>query len=52
LKKYLREECNGIVENVPVMVGKFNVKTPEYKELLGLQAVLDNAERLNVRGWR
>ncbi len=52
LKKYAWDEYNGIVESIPVMVGKFNERTPEYKQRLGLQAVLDNAERLSSRGWK
>ena len=52
LKKFAWEEYDGVVENIPVFVGKFNERVPEYKERLGIQAVLQNAERLKARGWR
>jgi len=52
LIKFAWDEYNGVVENIPVFVGKFNEKVPEYKERLGLQAVLLNAERLKARGWK
>ncbi|HEY3361482.1 MAG TPA: CHC2 zinc finger domain-containing protein [Methanosarcina sp.] len=53
LKKYAwSDEYNGIVDNIPVFVGKFNERTPEYVQSLGLQAILYNAERLSSRGWK
>ena len=52
LKNYARSHYNLIVENIPVFVGEFNNKYPGYKQRLGLQAVLSNAERLSARGWK
>ncbi len=52
LKNYARSEYNSVVENVPVFVGDFNRKYPGFVNNLGLQAILDNAERLNERGWK
>ena len=52
LKNYAWTEYNGTVESIPVMVGKFNERNPEYKQRLGLDAVLSNAERLSSRGWK
>jgi len=51
LNKFAWTEYNGTVESIPVMVGKFNERNPEYKQRLGLDAVLSNAERLKTRGW-
>lgn len=52
LKKFAKDEYNCIVESIPVFVGKFNERSPEYKERLGVGAVLFNAEQLSKRGWR
>lgn len=52
LKNFARSQYNLIVESVPVFVGEFNKKYPGYKQDYGLQAVLDNAERLSSRGWK
>ena len=46
------DEYHGVVENIPVFVGKFNERTPEYVQSLGLPVVLQNAERLSFRGWK
>ena len=51
LKNYAISEYNFIVENVPVFVGDFNKKYPGFVNSLGLQAILDNAERLKKMGW-
>lgn len=45
-------EYNEIVEDTHAFVKVFNERTPEYKDKLGNQAVLSNAERLNSRGWK
>jgi len=52
LKNYARSEYNSVVENVPVFVGEFNKRYPGFVNTIGLHAVLDNAERLNERGWK
>ena len=52
LKKFTWDEYNGVVENIPVFVEKFNERSPEFKERLGNKAVLYNAEQLNARGWK
>lgn len=53
LKNYAwSDDYHGVVENIPEFVGKFNERTPEYVKSLGLQAVLQNAERLSSRGWK
>jgi len=52
LKNYARSEYNLVVDNVPVFVGEFNKMYPGFVNSLGLQAILDNAERLNSRGWK
>ena len=53
LKNYAwSSEYNGVVESIPAFVSKFNERTPEYKQGLGFQAVLSNAERLSARGWK
>jgi len=45
-------EYNGIVEDTHAFVKVFNDRTPAYKDKLGNQAVLSNAERLHSRGWK
>lgn len=52
LKNYARSAYNLVVENVPVFVGEFNNMYPGFVNILGLQAILDNAERLHSRGWK
>lgn len=52
LKNFAKSQYNLIVESIPVFVGEFNKKYPGYKQDYGLQAVLDNAERLSSRGWK
>jgi hypothetical protein len=52
LKNYARSEYNSVIDNVPVFVGEFNKMYPGFVNSLGLQAVLDNAERLHSRGWK
>lgn len=52
LKKFARDEYNGVVENIPVFVEKFNERSPEFKERLGNKAVLYNTEQLNAKGWK
>lgn len=51
LKNFARSRYNLVVDSIPVFVGEFNKKYPGYKQDYGLQAVLDNAERLSSRGW-
>lgn len=52
LKNFARSKYNCIVENIPAFVGEFNSKYPGYKNSLGKDAVLGNAERLSSRGWK
>lgn len=52
LKDFAKSQYNMIVDSIPVFVGAFNKKYPCYKQEYGLQAVLDNAERLSSRGWK
>jgi len=52
LKNYARSEYNFVIDNVPVFVGEFNKMYPGFVNDLGLQAILDNAERLHSRGWK
>jgi len=52
LKNFAKSQYNLIVESIPVFIGEFNKKYPGYKQDYGLQAVLDNAERLSSRGWK
>ncbi|HEY3361808.1 MAG TPA: phage/plasmid primase, P4 family [Methanosarcina sp.] len=52
LKNFAKSKFHLIVDNIPVFVGEFNKKYPGYKQTYGLQAVLDNAERLSSRGWK
>lgn len=52
LKNFARSKYNLIVDNLPVFVGDFNKEFPGYKQKYGVQAVLDNAERLKTRGWK
>jgi len=52
LKNFARSKYHLTVDNIPVFVGEFNKEFPGYKQTYGLQAILDNAERLSSRGWR
>ena len=52
LKNYASTHYNLIVDNLSGFVGEFNNRYPGYKQRLGLQAVLSNAERLSSRGWK
>ena len=52
LKNYARSAYNFVIDNVPVFVGEFNKMYPGFVNDLGLQAILDNAERLHSRGWK
>ncbi len=50
LNKFANDEYHGIVENPQIFVGKFNERCPEFKERLGLHAIMFNAEQLNKKG--
>ncbi|HEY3360530.1 MAG TPA: phage/plasmid primase, P4 family [Methanosarcina sp.] len=52
LKNFARSQYHLTVDNIPVFVGEFNKEFPGYKQTYGLQAILDNVERLSSRGWR
>jgi phage/plasmid primase, P4 family, C-terminal domain len=52
LKNLARSKYHLIVDNIPLFVGEFNKEFPGYKQTYGLQAVLDNAEKLSSRGWK
>jgi len=45
-------EYNCLVEDIHVFVNVFNERDPEYKSLLGQQAILYNAEKQKTRGWK
>jgi hypothetical protein len=42
---------NSVVEDIHAFVNVFNERDPEYKLLLGQQAILHNAEKQKTRGW-
>ena len=52
LKNLARSKYHLIVDNIPLFVEEFNKEFPGYKQTYGLQAVLDNAEKLSSRGWK
>jgi len=51
-RNYVKTEFHSIVNDVPDMVRGFNTRNLEYEQRLGYKTVLEEAERLNSRGWK
>ena len=52
LRNYAKMEYHSIVNDVPDLVNIFNALNPEYEQRLGYNIVLEEAERLHLRGWK
>ncbi|QCR16562.1 phage/plasmid primase, P4 family [Methanosarcina mazei] len=51
LKKFVSSSPNHSADNIPSLLDEFNRRYPGYKQVLGNQTLLDDAERLSKWGW-
>lgn len=51
LKKLMSSSPNHSADNIPSLLDEFNRRYPGYKQVLGNQTLLDEAERLSKWGW-
>lgn len=52
LRDYVKTEYHSIVDDIPDLVNTFNARNSEYEKRLGHNIVLEEAERLHLRGWK
>lgn len=52
LKKLVSSSPNHSANNIPSLLDEFNRRYPGYKQVLGYQTLLDEAERLSEWGWK
>lgn len=51
LKNLVHSKYNSTVESIPELLEDFNRRNPGYRQVLGEQALLDEAEKINKWGW-
>jgi|GEM_PF-873332 len=51
IKNLVSSDYNGIVESIPELLEIFNKRNPGYKQALGYQTLLEEANKINEWGW-
>lgn len=52
LKTLVCNNYNCVVENVPELLDHFNRQNPGYRQVLGDEVLIEEAEKLNTWGWK